>query len=171
MDDLLKAMQLIDTHSDKIPEGDYLDICNRLKNAYNKRSDPVYFFNYEDFTILPIGPGAETLQYFHDYYFDKALNLDSDFIQGQIRYLQREFEEARPIRRITKTVKEQVMRHYCNIHGINMEDVQIGFSKNDWNTMSKAYIDVENDFRAKYRDVIDRRIQWLEQSDDRLDDM
>ena len=75
--------------------------------------------------------------------------MDSDFIQGQIRYLQREFEEARPIRRITKAVKESMlMRHYCNIHGINMEDVQIGFSKNDWNTMSKSVHDVhENDFR------------------------
>ena len=167
MDDLLQAMQLIDKHSDKLPEGDYLDICNRLKNAYNKRSDPVYFFDYEDFAILPIGPTAETFQYFHDYYFDKALNLDSDFIQGQISYLQKEFNEARPIQRITKAVKEQVMRHYCNIHGIDMEDVQIGFSNNDW----KAYIDVENDFRLKYREAIEKRIQWLEQSDDHLDTM
>ena len=171
MDDLLKAMQLIDKHSDKIPEGDYLDICNRLKNAYNKRTDPVYFFDYEDFAILPIGPTAETFQYFHDYYFDKALNLDSDFIQGQISHLQKEFEDARPIRRITKNVREKVMRHYCNIHGIDVEEVQIGFSKRDWDMMSKAYIDVENDFRAKYRESIEKRIQWLEQSDDRLDDM
>ena len=169
MDDLLQAMQLIDKHSDKLPEGDYLDICNRLKNAYNKRTDPVYFFDYEDFAILPIGPTAETFQYFHDYYFDKALNLDSDFIQGQISYLQKELNEARPIKRITKAVKEQVMRHYCLIHGIDVEDVQIGFSKNDWNLMSKAYIDVENNFREKYREAIEKRIQWLEQSDDRLD--
>ena len=61
MDDLLKAMQLIDTHSDKI-RGDCLDICNRLKKYNKLLADPVYFFNYEDFTILPIGPGAETLR-------------------------------------------------------------------------------------------------------------
>jgi hypothetical protein len=52
-----------------------------------------------------------------------------------------------------------------------VEDVQIGFSKNDWNSMSKAYIDVENNFREKYREAIEKRIQWLEQSDDRLDTM
>ena len=167
MDDLLKAMQLIDQHSNVLPEGDYLDICNHLKNAYNKRTDPVYFFDYEDFAILPIGPTAETFQYFHDYYFDKALNLDSDFIQGQMSYLKKELNEARPIRRITKAVREQVMRHYCNIHGIDTEDIQIGFSKNDW----KAYIDVENNFREKYREAIEKRLQWLEQSDDRLDDV
>lgn len=171
MDDLLKAMQLIDKHSDKIPEGDYLDICNRLKNAYNKRTDPVYFFDYENFAILPIGPTAETFQYFHDYYFDKALNLDSEFIQGQISHLQKEFEDARPIRRITKNVREKVIRHYCNIHGRDVEEVQIRFSKKDLDMMYRAYIDVENDFRTKYRESIEKRIQWLEQSDDRLDDM
>jgi hypothetical protein len=169
MDDLLRAMQLIDKHSDVLPEGDYLDICNHLKNAYNRRTDPVYFFDYDNFTILPIGPSNETFQYFHDYYFDKALNVDSDFIQGQISYLQKELNEARPIRRITKTVRDRVIRHYCHIHGINTEDVYTGFSKRNIVSMCKAYVAIENDFREKYRDAIEKRIQWLEQSDDRLD--
>ncbi len=44
MDELLEVMQLIDKNSDKLSEGDYLDICNRLKNAYSKRADPEFFF-------------------------------------------------------------------------------------------------------------------------------
>jgi hypothetical protein len=37
--------------------------------------------------------------------------------------------------------------------------------------MCKAFIDVENNFREKYRQSIERRIQWLEQADDRLDNI
>jgi hypothetical protein len=43
MDDLLRVMQIIDQHSNVLPEGDYLELCKHLKNAYNRRADPVYF--------------------------------------------------------------------------------------------------------------------------------
>jgi len=33
MENLLKAMQLIDKHSKVLLEGDYLEICNNLKSA------------------------------------------------------------------------------------------------------------------------------------------
>ena len=35
MDDLKAAMQLIDSNSKSIPEGDYLEICRKLKDAYD----------------------------------------------------------------------------------------------------------------------------------------
>jgi len=59
MNDLLQAMQIIDKHSTILPEGEYLELCKHLKNAYNKRADPVYFFDYEDFQIPTIGPSEE----------------------------------------------------------------------------------------------------------------
>ena len=171
MDDLLQAMQLIDKHSDKLPEGDYLEICNCLKNAYNKRADPVYFFDYDTFSIPQIGPTREIFQYFHDYYFDKALSIDSDFIHGQITYLEKEIQEGQPIQRITKKVRNDVKRHYCFIHGLDTEEVDVGFSEADWNQMSKTYVEIENDFRAKYLEAVKKRLEWLEESDDRLDTM
>ena len=171
MDDFLQAMQLIDKHSDKLPEGDYLEICNRLKNAYNKRADPVYFFDYDTFSIPQIGPTREIFQYFHDYYFDKALSIDSDFIHGQITYLEKEIQEGQPIQRITKKVRNDVKRHYCFIHGLDTEEVDVGFSEADWNQMSKTYVEIENDFRAKYLEAVKKRLEWLEESDDRLDTM
>src|SRR6056300_1112497 len=157
MDDLLRVMQIIDSHSNVLPEGDYLELCNHLKNAYNKRADPVFFFDYEDFRIHRIGETEDTFRYFYDYYFDKALNIDSDFIQGQISYLQKELVEAQPIKRITKKVKERVIKHYCYMNGLGNEDVEIEFP--------------EKEFRHRYRTAIEKRLEWLEQSDDRLDDM
>jgi hypothetical protein len=171
MDDLLHVMQIVDSHSNVLPEGDYLEICKHLKNAYNKRADPVYFFDYDVFDIPQIGTSEDTYRYFYDYYFDKALNMDSDFIQGQITYLQKELVEAQPIRRITKRVKERVIKHYCYMNGLGDEDVEIEFPESNLQSMCRAFVDVENDFRFKYRTAIEKRLEWLEQSDDRLDEM
>jgi hypothetical protein len=171
MDDLLRVMQIIDSHSNVLPEGDYLELCKHLKNAYNKRADPVYFFDYEDFRIHPIGETRETFQYFYDYYFDKALNIDSDFIQGQITYLRKELVEAQPIKRITKKVKERVIKHYCYMNGLGNEDVEIEFPEKDLQSMCRAFVDTENEFRLRYRTAVEKRLEWLEQSDDRLDDV
>ena len=171
MDDLLRVMQIIDKHSTVLPEGDYLELCKHLKNAYNKRADPVYFFDYDDFRIPPIGSTEETYRYFYDYYFDKALNVDSDFIHGQITYLRKELVDAQPIKRITKKVKERVIKHYCYMHGLGDEEVEIEFSEKDLKSMCRAFVDTENDFRYKYRTAIEKRLEWLEQSDERLDEM
>lgn len=171
MEDLLQAMQIIDKHSNVLPEGDYLELCTHLKKAYNQRVDPVYFFDYENFDILRVTSTEEAHKYFHDYYFDKALNMDSDFIHGQISYLRKEIAEAQPIRRITKNVRERVMRHYCCMHGLGDEDVVIEFPEKDMLSMCRAYVDMENDFRRRYRESIEKRLEWLEQSDDRLDDV
>lgn len=171
MDDLLQAMQIIDRHSNVLPEGDYLELCKHLKNAYNKRADPVYFFDYEDFRIPPVGPSEDSFRYFYDYYFDKALNMDSDFIQGQIRYLEKELVEAQPIKRITKKIRQRVLLHYRHINGFDEDDIDLPLTKVDFLRMCKSYTDIENDFRLKYRTAIEKRLEWLEQSDDRLDEM
>jgi hypothetical protein len=170
MDSLLQAMQIIDRHSNLLPEGDYLELCTHLKQAYNKRADPVFFFDYDDFQIHDIGSNTDTYHYFYDYYFDKALNLDSDFINGQMTYLKKELAEAQPIQRITKKVKDQVIKHYCYMHELyDEEDIEI--PEANLRSMCKAFVDTENDFRSRYRAAIEKKLEWLEQSDDRLDDV
>ena len=171
MDDLLRVMQIVDSHSNVLPEGDYLEICKHLKNAYNKRADPVYFFDYDDFNIPQIGPSEDTYRYFYDHYFDKALNIESDFLRGQITYLKKELVDAQPIKRITKRVRERVVRHYCYMNGLSDEEVEIEFPEKDLQSMCRSFVDVENDFRFKYRSAIEKKLEWLEQSDDNLDDM
>ena len=169
MDDLLRVMQLIDENSSVLPEGVYLEVCNHLKNAYNKRADPIYFFEYDTLSIPEIGPTSEAREYFNDHYFDRALCTDSDFIQGQITYLEKEQLYNQPIKRITKKVRKDVKRHYCFIYGL--EEVDIGFSEADWNHLYKRYVEIENDFRKKYCESITKKLEWLEESDDRLDIM
>ena len=88
MDDLLRVMQLIDENSRVLPEGVYLEVCNHLKNAYNKRTDPIYFFEYDTFSIPEIGPTpASASNIFATIISIERCAIDSDFVQGQITLL------------------------------------------------------------------------------------
>ena len=174
MDNLLGVMQIIDRNSTNFAEGDYLEVCNLLKKAYDRRSDPVYFFNYDEFRILPVGADTSSLtfEYFYDHYFEKALQFDSDFIQGQLNYLQKEYESAGPIRRITQNVRDKVEMHCYSIYGIPPGEntlEELGMDPVDFRKMCKTYVALENDFRATYRETIEKRILWLEDSEERLD--
>ena len=108
MDDLISVMQIIDRYSDKFTEGDYLQLCGKLKKAYDKRSDPVYLFDYENITIPPVGPDEETVNYFYDYYYEKSVDMDGDFLGDQMAYLHREYEAHQPLKRASPKIKEQV---------------------------------------------------------------
>ena len=174
MSELLEVMQIIDRNSDKLPEGDYLDICNRLKKAYSKRVDPEFFFDYDTFDIPTLGPTEEVHAYFRDYYFDQAIGLDADFISGQVTYLQRELRETAPLKRKTKFVKDIVFRHYCISNDLIPEEetiATIDLSERELSSMVETYIHIENSFRSKYKEIIEKRLEWLEEAEEKLDEM
>lgn len=173
MTELLRVMQIIDENSTLLPEGDYLEVCNLLKKSYDVRTDPVYLFEYDNFRIPPVAP-VETFRYFYDYYYDEGLRMDSDFIHGQIRYLEDELNTSQPLKRITKTIRAIVMRHCCMIHGdmtseLTLEDMNL--TDTEFRNKCKTYIHVENDFRAKYRNAVIKKIMWLEESDSYLESL
>jgi hypothetical protein len=173
MTELLRVMQIIDENSNVLPEGDYLEVCNLLKKSYDVRTDPVFLFDYEDFRIPSI-EHVDTFRYFYDYYYDMGLRMDSDFIHGQIRYLEDELDTNQPLKRITKTIRATVMRHCCMMHGdmtseLTLEDMNI--TTTEFRTKCKTYIHVENDFRAKYRNSVIQKIMWLEESDGHLESL
>lgn len=168
-ENLLTAMQIIDRNSDKLSEGDYLQLANILKEAYNKRVDPVYFFDYEQFNFPHIGESEYVTEYFKDYYFDKCLNLDSDFLQGQLTYLRRELEFYQPIQRASKNIKESVKQHYLMMFGQDVNDLDEVIHKKALKNLCSKYIFIENQIRQKYREAIEKKIEWLEDADDKLD--
>ena len=173
MTELLRVMQIIDENSTLLPEGDYLEVCNLLKKSYDVRTDPVFLFEYDNFRIPPVAP-IDTFRYFYDYYYDKGLRMDSDFIHGQIRYLEDELDTNQPLKRITKTIRATVMRHCCMMHGdmtseLTLEDMNLNAT--EFRNMCRTYIFIENEFREKYRNSIIEKIMWLEESDGHLDSL
>ena len=152
MENLLKAMQVIDQNSSLIPEGDYLEICNYLKAAYNQRSDPESFFDYENFRILPPSQNDGIVSYFYNHYLDLALEFDIDFIYSQIHYLENELVNYKSIRRISKPLKKRVLRHYCRIYNVDPEEGEQYFEPKLLTKLCRSYIEIENDFRSRYRE-------------------
>ena len=169
MEDLLQAMQVVDKNSDVIPEGDYLQLCNHLKEAYNKKSQPVTFFNYDHFSLQIPAENMDIREHFMDHFFNKAIELDIDFVQGQIQYLEKEMRHYEKLRRVTKYVKRAVRDHYCDIHDINQDNFNVLIKASEFKKMCKSYIASENDFRDKYREAILKKILWLEESIDHLE--
>lgn len=45
MDSLTNILQIIDKNSKNLPEGDYLELCNLMKSAYDKIANPIFFLN------------------------------------------------------------------------------------------------------------------------------
>lgn len=170
MEDLMSIMQIIDRYTDKISEGDYLEICDKLKQAYNKRSDPVYMFDYDNFTIPPVGPDEVTVHHFYDFYYERAVDLDSELLQDQMAYLHREYETYQPLRRASPRIKEQVKTHFCRIHGLDRTDLdEADINKKEFKRTCKTFMYLENSFRARYREAVEKRIRWLELSQDNLE--
>ena len=173
MTERLRVMQIIDENSTLVPEGDYLEVCSLLKKSYDVRTDPVFLFEYDNFRIPPI-EHVDTFRYFYDYYYDMGLRMDSDFIHGQIRYLEDELDTNQPLKRITKTIREIVMRHCCMIHGDITSDLtleEMNITTAEFREKCKTYIHIENDFRAKYRNSVIQKIMWLEESDGHLESL
>ena len=171
MENLLKAMQVLDRNSTLIPEGDYLEICNYLKTACNKRSDPESFFDYDNFRILPPSENDGITSYFYNHYIDVALEFDIDFIYSQIHYLENELVNYKSIRRISKPLKNRVLRHYCRIYNVDPDEGEQYFEPKLLTKLCRTYIEVENDFRSKYREAIEKKILWLEEAKERLEEI
>jgi|TARA_R110000796_G_scaffold82975_2_gene181914 hypothetical protein len=168
MDSLMQAMHLIDKHSDKIPEGDYLEICNNLKKAYTTRTDPLLFFDYENIRICPDDGDLNIAYFYIDHYFERAIDTDGDFIQSQINYLENEISLHSPLQRISKSLRERVLRQYCTIGGVDPEDRYQHFNKQFITKCCRVYIELENEFRSRYREAIMKRIYILEETIENL---
>ena len=164
----MQAMHLIDKHSDKIPEGDYLEICNNLKKAYTTRTDPLLFFDYENIRICPDDGDLNIAYFYIDHYFERAIDTDGDFIQSQINYLENEISLHSPLQRISKSLRERVLRQHCTIGGVDPEVRYQHFNKQFITKCCRVYIELENEFRSRYREAIMKRIYILEETIENL---
>tara|TARA_B110000902_G_scaffold91857_1_gene109066 strand:- start:1036 stop:1554 length:519 start_codon:yes stop_codon:yes gene_type:complete len=172
MEDLMGVMQIIDRYTDKFSDGDYLQLCDKLKRAYNKRSDPVYLFDYENFNISAIGSEEVTTQYFYDYFYERAVDLDMSFAADQLGYLHREYEIHQPLRRCSPRIKERVKEHFCNMQGVDRSELDDNLINDaNFKHTCKVFVQLENEFRSKYREAIEKRIRWMELSLDNLDEI
>ena len=189
MEDLRDAMRIIDENSDKLSEGDYLKLCNSLKNVYRceERKDLDNLIDFESFSLYTPGLEAEASDYFYEYYFQTSLDNEQLFLKTQMNYLESELDIHRPIQRTTKLIKLDAIRHYCYLNNITLtqytpellKDYQIlhntyiseGKFKKSLQHICKSFIHVENTYRNLLRGAIMDRIEKIERWVDILEEM
>jgi hypothetical protein len=190
MEDLRHVMRIIDENSVKLPEGDYLEICNRLQNIFRNREvkEMTPIVDYEHFEIYMEGVTDTALDYFYDRYYSESLDRDIEFLMYQKRYLESEINCMKPLKRITKFTKYHAIRHYCQMHEIVLEQYSpeflkkhhdeygfdIGCPGESFNTglqkLYRSYLMIENHYRNLYRVALEKKIEkivgWIDNFDD-----
>jgi hypothetical protein len=79
-----------------------------------------------------------------------------------------------PLKRKTKFLKDTVFRHYCISNNLIPEEetiATIDLSERELSSMVETYIQIENSFRSKYKETIEKRLDWLEEAEEKLDEI
>ena len=185
-EDLRDVMRIVDENCTRLPEGDYLEICNRLQKIFKNNEDREMtpLNDYTNFDIFTHDQTDRALDYFYNHYYSDLIETDINFLVYQKGYLEEERDEHKPIRRISKTVKTDAIRHYCWLHNFALDEyteeclknfqdengIDIGENGTPFTVAVKrlyrSYIELENIYRSFYCESIDNRIQkinkWIE---------
>jgi hypothetical protein len=171
MNELKSMMEIIDSNSNVISEGDYLKLCANIKSLYKMKEGGTTFFDYNEGVVSNVSS-----VYFELEFIDRAKDLDYDYLQYQMEYLIREQQKSLPIQRASKIIKDVVVRHYCECYGIELDDYTpeylercmvennlLGHTsfRSFFKGLCNSYLVMENEFRKKYYDSLDKRIQYI----------
>lgn len=180
MEDVRHVFNIIERNSNNIPEGDYIELCNKLKNVYANtlsQATPT-LFDMNEYQVQPTNVDEDSAYYVMQEFFDQTRGFEMDYIETQIRYLNDMLAWFQPVYRIGKSIKSLAIRHFCVINvvedyngpltlqgllehcrQVNRFDDQI--IKKDIRRLSKFYKDIENRYRTMCRIIIQDRISSL----------
>jgi len=134
MEDVRELMSLIDTNSDKIPEGDYLTMCNKLKSIFTVIKNPMDVgsesegdYEYEtdeEYTpsnvtvnVIPFTPTPAQDPRIRDVHMAArrhTLNQEYLTIIYQLKNLKRTIKQYTFRRNITTRVKREAVNVFCS---------------------------------------------------------
>lgn len=97
MEVLGDIMCIIDRNSEKIPEGDYLEICNKMKQLYSD-SNKENIYNYE---------------------------VPTEELYRRIKFCHRHIKKLKPFKRITKNLRELAIRKYAEFKDYELNEVSV----------------------------------------------
>lgn len=184
-------MRIVDENCTNLSEGDYLDICNSLQKVYRhfETKEMLPLFDYSRFNFYLASEHQEALDYFHNHFYCESIDFDIEFLEHQLSYLDDEYNSYRPLKRITKAIKMDAIRHYCWMHEIYIERFtpeylkmyhdEHGYDMGEPGTkfekaldnMYKSYFRMANHYRELYRDVVRARMEKISGWIDTLRDM
>ena len=130
---LQKIMSLVDNHSDEIPEGDYLEICNTLRDISR---------NTRRVRTLPVRLRENPL--------DTIVTKCMGFVRERKR-IRRALKTCKKRYRVTKNIKSEALEAYCNALNLplceTIEELQeLGYASNSHDFFLE-YLSFSNEYR------------------------
>lgn len=155
-DDLRKVMCIIDKNSDKLPEGDYLELCNTMRDMYRVDSPEsprlARSVFEEGISLEDLYLTEDEMHYFYEHYEQRMRTIDIRLKTAELTMINKIIRESAPIRRITKKVKTQVVDHFCKLNKMNLPENSIECFSTHTNAWSEiedlcsGYVSTENKF-------------------------
>lgn len=177
-DDLKNAMRIIDKISDKIPEGDYLDLCNIMRDLYNRDDyDTELTVNArslfpEPIFIDDIYLDDESISHFQTVYENSMRYVDVQAKENEIKMIDKMIKRIKLLHRMTPSVVRQAIRHYYESHGIYIYDYtpemfeSLVGDKHELRTICLGYMNTENTYRNTLIRNLQRRCAHITQEID-----
>ena len=184
MEHLTKIQGFIEKHADTTPEGEYLELCNATRDLFRCKTDS-YVFNHE-YQVIEDGEYEDkTSEYFNILYKEKMRNYERKVLNNYAYMLECELRELQELKRITKSIKSKVVKHYCRIHNIRLEEYtpeclkkeqeEAGYCFPDYknfeggfNNLCKSYMGIHNKFMEECSEKLSDKIDDLYDQMDRI---
>lgn len=131
MDTLKTLMSLIDANSDKIPEGDYLAMCNAMKEVHGNMKSPTIKVRSVD-------------------YYDYEVELTN--VTLEINRLHKQSDNLHYRSKLTKFMKTEALREYCfkeNLHSIEDFTVRTLYEAGVCINFDNLFIQYMEDFNTE----------------------
>jgi hypothetical protein len=168
-DDLKNVMRIIDKHADKMPDGDYLELCNTMRDIYQAESDNTAE-TISARSLFPEGIPLEDLDidnesrlHFYTNYENMMRCMDVQIKEDEIKMLDKAIKKIKMLRRMTPNVVSDALKHHYEVHFIYLDDytadtfeAMVG-TKDQLINICKSYMEMENRFRSLFRRNLNMR--------------
>jgi len=162
MDAIREVLSLLDRNSEALPEGEYLNACNKLKDIYNRMENMPLYDTVSDDESEEIENSPPR---------DPRLMMTITEIHKRIKYHQKMIREHAGFNRLTKRLKILAMQQYAKFNGVNENNIDeiIEMIKRDFGDNEKRkrerfympYLDFANAHMARIRAMHSAEIEDL----------
>jgi len=162
-DDLKNAMRIIDKHSDKMPDGDYLELCNIMRDMYQAETydetDPISARSLfpEGLTLEDIAVDNETRIHYYTDCENMMRSMDIQVKEDEMKMLNKKIKNIKMLRRVTPTIMYEAIKHHYEVHFIYIDDYTaetfealVGTREQLMN-ICRSYMEMQNRFKSLYR--------------------
>ncbi len=185
MEDLAQLMEQLDLISNSIPEGNYLKMCNNLKNIHQdirNRDPPAVDMRRPRITIpfMPTIPididddddeNAEEINTYDEWVENQAAII---YIQEQIKTKQKRLKMLKTRKNITEVIKRDAIKEKAQQLGIRLRSYTMdnlrtsGVRIPDQRVFYKGYLDRQNLLNQGARNDLEEEIRELEDQIDSI---